>query len=240
MNEEKGSEKKLDKFFDGKGFYIVLSLCIALLGVSTYFLLADNRTDVEDESTLAETYSSEYDDNDYQMTENIPEEATVIEEDELRETQEEDETAVWNEETASQVSTAMIWPVNGEIELPYSVTSLVYNRKMGDWRTNDSVEIAAPLGTQVLASGSGTVEKIYRDDLNGMTVIIAHAGGLRSSYANLAAVPTVFEGDNIMTGEVIASVGTTAVGETEENPHLCFSMTLDGQSVDPADYLPAR
>lgn len=29
MSENKGFMKKLDKFFEGKGFYIVLSLCIA-------------------------------------------------------------------------------------------------------------------------------------------------------------------------------------------------------------------
>lgn len=237
MNEDKGSGKKLDKFFDGKGFYIVLSLCIALLGVSTYFLLADNGSDVENKSTLSETYSSEYDENDYQLTENIPEATTEMD----NETEDVgEETTVWSEEQTGQLSAAMIWPINGEIELPYSVTSLVYNRKMGDWRTSEGVDIAAPLGTQVLSSGSGTVEKIYKDDLNGMTVIILHSGGLRSVYSNLAAVPTVFEGDNVMTGEVIGSVGTTAVGETEGNPHLCFYMTLDGQSVDPADYLPPR
>ena len=73
--------------------------------------------------------------------------------------------------------------------------------------------------------------------MGGMCVTILHADGVRSIYSNLAAIPTVYEGDNVMTGEVIGSVGATAPGETKDDPHLCFSMTKDGVSVDPNEYL---
>lgn len=240
MSDGKGSGKKLDKFFDGKGFYIVLSICVALLGVSAYFLLTGNGTDVE-ENSISEKYSE---DGQIQPPDVAEVTAAPDENDASAENSgdgESDNAEVWNEEQADEaVSAAMIWPVNGEIELPYSMTSLVYNKRLGDWRTHDGVDISAPLGTQVLACGSGIVEKVYKDDMNGMTVIIQHAGGLRSIYANLASTPTVCEGDNVMTGEVIGSIGATAVGMTEDAPQLFFSMTLDGQSVDPAGYLPAK
>lgn len=250
MSEDKSFKKKLDKFFEGKGFYIVLSLCIALIGVSAYYLLTGSETDVEDQNTLSENYTQwEEAQPPEVMTEN-PTEAEPAETEEPAETDEtaeetgeetEDEAPVFSEEQdETSASAAMIWPVDGEIETPYSMTSLIYNKKLGDWRTSNSVEFAAPLGTQVLACGTGVVEKVYMDDMGGMTVIISHSGGLRSVYSNLTETPTVYEGDNVMTGEVIGSVGVTAVGETEENPHLCFAMTLDGQSVDPAMYLPAR
>ena len=108
---------------------------------------------------------------------------------------------------------------------------------MGDWRVSEGIEISAPLGAQVISVAAGQVESVSPDDMGGMTVVILHSGGLRSVYSNLAAVPTVYQGDNVMTGEVIGAVGATAPGETKENPHLCFSMTLDGVSVDPNDYL---
>lgn len=238
MSEDKSFGKKLDRFFDGKGFYIVLSLCIALLGVSAYFLLTGgDGTDVED--ALGEQYET---DAEVRPSEAVTETPAVNDEDEeTSETDGEEETPVWNEEEAdAAVTAAMIWPVDGEIVLPYSMTSLVYNERLGDWRTNDGVNISAPLGTQVLACGSGIIEKVYMDDMNGMTVVIEHAGGLKSIYSNLAAVPTVCEGDNVMTGEVIGSVGATALGVDGSDPYLCFSMTLDGQSVDPAAYLPLR
>lgn len=248
MSEDKSFTKKLDKFFEGKGFYIVLSLCIALIGVSAYYLLTGSETDVEDQSTISENYTqSEKADLPDEMSELPLEEEEPVETEEPAETggpadgTEEEEKPVWSEDQAeTAASAAMIWPVNGEIETPYSMTSLIYNKKLGDWRTSSSVELAVPLGTQVLACSAGVVERVYKDDMGGTTVIIEHTGGLRSVYSNLTEEPTVYEGDNVMTGEVIGSVGITAAGETEANPHLCFAMTLDGQSVDPATYLPAR
>jgi len=242
MSENKGFMKKLDKFFEGKGFYIVLSLCIALIGVSAYYLLTGSETDVEDQNTLSENYTQwEEAEPPDAMTEEPPETEEAPETEEKANETEEEETAVWSEEEAeTSASEAMIWPVNGEIETPYSMTELIYNKKLGDWRTSSGVELAVPQGTQVLACGAGVVERVYKDDMGGMTVVILHAGGLRSIYSNLNEVPTVYEGDNVMTGEVIGSVGVTATGETEKNPHLCFAMTLDGQSIDPAMYLPAR
>ena len=71
-----------------------------------------------------------------------------------------------------------------------------------------------------------------------MTVIIDHTGGLKSVYSNLAEMPTVAVGDSVVAGEIIGSVGTTALAETNAGTHLHFAMTLDGQSVDPLEYMP--
>ncbi|MGE4485682.1 MAG: peptidoglycan DD-metalloendopeptidase family protein [Oscillospiraceae bacterium] len=51
-------------------------------------------------------------------------------------------------------------------------------------------------------------------------------------------MPTVKIGDTVRMGTVIGAVGDTAVGETGEVAHLHFAVTLDGASVDPAEYLP--
>ena len=45
----KGSGGKLDGFFNGKGFYIVLFLCAAVIGVSAWSLLSGNRTVQKDD-----------------------------------------------------------------------------------------------------------------------------------------------------------------------------------------------
>lgn len=247
MADKKSFGEILEAFFGGKGFYIVLSLCVAVIGISAYFLFTGNKTDVEDLSQANSGIEQAIEplNEDPEMA--VPPE--LIEEPESEEAADEslsnatdtEETGSWTEQQAETAVTAQyIWPLEGEIELPYSVTALIYNKKLGDWRTHDGVDIAAPLGTQVLAACTGQVESVKMDDLGGMTVVIQHAGGLRSVYSNLAAMPTVYEGDNIMTGEVIGAVGITAAGETKDNPHLCFKMTLDGQSVNPSDYLPPR
>ncbi len=244
MSEKKSFNQKVDGFFAGKGFYIVLVLCIAVIGVSTYFLLSDRLADVDNytNGVLSNQGNTE-------LTEIPPEvEAPILEqypeEEEpanADEGENEDEQMVWSEQDAQAAAAAQIvWPLDGNVDLPYSMTSLVYHEKLGDWRVHDGIDIAVALGTQVVAISAGVVESVEMDDMGGMTVVIEHAGGLRSVYANLAAVPTVAAGDNVMTGEVIGAVGTTAPGETAENPHLCLKLTLDGQAVNPMDYLPER
>ena len=249
MADKKSFGEKLEAFFSGKGFYIVLFLCVAVIGVSAYYLFTENRGNVEEASGANSGYEEVAQPNNDDPEMAVPpemEEETVIAEDEaeddtLEKATDEEETGSWTEQQAETAVTAQyIWPLEGEVDMPYSVTALIYNKKLGDWRTHDGIDIAAPLGTQVLAVCAGQVEKVYTDDMGGMTVIIEHAGGLKSVYSNLAAIPTVYEGDNIMTGEIIGAVGATAPGETKDNPHLCFKMTLDGQSVNPSDYLPPR
>lgn len=247
MADKKSFGERLEVFFSGKGFYIVLFLCVAVIGVSAYFLLTGNADDVDEMAAQASEISQVYEplDEDPEMAippEVIEEQPEAAEaEDALEAATETEETGSWTAQQAETAVTAQyIWPLEGEIEVPYSVTALIYNKKLGDWRTHDGVDIAAPLGTQVLAACAGKVISVATDDMSGMTVVIEHAGGLRSVYSNLAAVPTVYEGDNVNTGEVIGAVGATAPGETKDNPHLYFKMTLDGQSVNPSDYLPPR
>lgn len=243
MSEKKSFNEKLNNFFAGKGFYIVLSLCVAVIGVSAWFLFTGRGTDVDPELANTPVVNVIQGEANAPTETIIPAPPQVSEAPEEPELQEEpqDETPVWNEQQAEAAANSpFIWPLEGTVELPYSVTALVYNERLGDWRTNDCVEISAPLGAQVMAVSAGTVESVSFDDMGGMSVVIQHAGGLRSIYSNLAAVPTVYEGDNVMTGEVIGSVGTTAPGETAESPCLRLKMTLDGVSVDPADYLPPR
>ena len=75
------------------------------------------------------------------------------------------------------------------------------------------------------------------DDLLGTTVVLNHADGYQSTYANLQAQPPVNEGDVISAGQVLGTVGETALAESAEGPHLHFSVTRDGDPVDPDEYL---
>ncbi|MGI5978074.1 MAG: peptidoglycan DD-metalloendopeptidase family protein [Oscillospiraceae bacterium] len=254
MDENKSSGKTPKRFFDGKGFYIALAVCVAVIGASVWYLLRAGKADVEDAKTqneLAQVQQAPEEDAEHAVPDTvIGDDAQVqtsaqpdakTDEKTLDEQTETNETAALgggSVETAAQPG--WVWPVSGKIDVPYSVTALIYNKKLGDWRTHDGIDLTAKPGEKVCAAAAGTVESVERDDMNGMTVIIAHEGGLRTIYANLEDTPTVVKGDSVMQGETIGSVGVTAAGETKENTHLLFKMTLDGQSVDPKDYLPAR
>jgi murein DD-endopeptidase MepM/ murein hydrolase activator NlpD len=53
-------------------------------------------------------------------------------------------------------------------------------------------------------------------------------------------MPTVKEGDAVTMGSVIGAIGDTSLAETGEVTHVHFSMTVNGESADPAAYLPKK
>jgi len=129
------------------------------------------------------------------------------------------------------------WPLKGSIDTPFSVNALVYDITMNDWRTHNGIDISAAAGAKVSAVADGTVSRVYNDDMYGTTVTISHSGGLESTYSNLAAAPTVSEGDAVAVGDVIGSVGNTALAESGMGSHLHLAFRLNGVPVDPRDYL---
>lgn len=232
---------RIGDFIAGRGFYIVLFLCVAAIGISGYYLI----------STLG-SGSSEAADAPAQVVvtpaptpKTTPSAVKPTVEPTPSPTPTPAPTAQPTPSAASSPSTApkaaaavFTWPVKGEVLHDFSLEVLAYDETMGDWRTHSGLDIAADVGTQVRAVSAGTVEELYQDDLMGTTVVIRHEDGLRSTYCNLAATPAVAVGDEVTTGAVIGSVGSTALAESGRAAHLHLEMSRDGVTVDPAQYLP--
>ena len=138
---------------------------------------------------------------------------------------------------AAEAPRLIVSPLNGEVLAAFSVDQLAYNPTLGDWRTHDGVDISAKPGTTVLAASSGTVTAVEDDPMMGTTVVIEHDGGYQTTYANLQDTPTVSAGDAVSAGQIIGAVGTTAVAEAAQSPHLHFSVSKDGAFVDPNEFL---
>ena len=131
----------------------------------------------------------------------------------------------------------VVSPLKGEVLTAFAVDELLYSETFEDWRIHDGLDIAAEAGTTVLAASSGTVINVFQDDMMGTTVIIDHADGYQTTYANLQARPTVEAGEKVSAGQIIGAVGTTAAAESAQGPHLHFSVAKDGDTVDPNEYL---
>lgn len=228
MDNEKS--KRADKFFEGRGFYIVLALCIAVIGISAISLVRMKGADTEPDISLANTPTP---------VESI---APVMNTEEPKIVDiEEPEGATVNTYKSSNTyeeKPTWVWPIEGELGREYTVEALAYDVTMRDWRTHDGIDVLADKGELVRAASSGKVESIENDDLYGTTVVIDHGKGIKTVYSNLADVPTVKVGDEVKAGEIIGSVGATALCETGQENHLHFAMTKDSKSVNPLDYLP--
>ena len=164
-----------------------------------------------------------------------PEDLTVMDE----ATGVEDTVPAMESETDAQpvAPRLVVAPLVGEEVAAFSVDELKYNETLGDWRTHDGIDIAAEVGTQVIAGCSGVVTAVRDDDMMGTLVTIAHDDGYETTYANLRSSPGVGEGQYVSAGEVIGAVGSSSIAEFSMPAHLHFSVSKDGVPCDPAEFL---
>jgi len=103
----------------------------------------------------------------------------------------------------------------------------------GRGRMHTGVDLRATYGTPVFAVSSGVVVAGMNDYYYGQYIDLDHGDGKRSRYAHLSK-PLVRVGTHVDKGERIALTGDS--GQTT-GPHLHFELWINGQVVDPADYI---
>ncbi|HBJ18164.1 MAG TPA: hypothetical protein DDY70_00220 [Clostridiales bacterium] len=130
-------------------------------------------------------------------------------------------------------------PMVGKVSTGHSLTVPVFSTTLGAWKMHTGIDIVADEGAEVFASAPGTVTKIADDAMLGTTVEITHEGGIVTVYANLdkTLADGIAEGKAIAAGEKIGTIGDTAVSELAEEPHLHFAVRVNGETVNPLDYI---
>ena len=91
------------------------------------------------------------------------------------------------------------------------------------------VDIAAPSGTLIRATGGGTVVFSAWSGAYGNKVIIDHGMGIRSLYAH-NSTNLVQVGDEVSRGDTIARVGSTG---RSTGPHVHYEVLVNGTAVNP-------
>ena len=223
-------KKRNGGIFAGKGYYIALILCALAIGTGGYAVYRNTAREVP--AAPEETVEQALPAASEQEAEDIP----VLATEPSREKPTEGTTQP-TEPKKKALKTMS--PVSSGKEIgAYSVEALSYNQTTRDWRVHNGVDIAAEAGTNVLAAADGKVCQVFEDDTMGTTVVIDHDGGYMSRYSSLAKEVSVKVGDTVTMGQTIGTVGNTALLETAIGDHLHFSVSCNGELIDPATFLP--
>ena len=121
-----------------------------------------------------------------------------------------------------------IWPLSD-----VRITSL-YGERWG--RMHKGVDFGCPEGTPVLAALGGTVTYAGWTNGYGNCVVIRHDDGTSTRYAHNSEL-LVEVGQTVIQGEAVSLSGNTG---NSTGPHLHFEIIIDGEQVDPLEYLPAN
>ena len=214
-----------NKFFDsinGKGYYIALILCAVAIGISGY--LYYRNTNEPADTLQSEQNISDSDNSHIQTAVTAPG---------ITGTEPSDPTTAQESSKPGKI----IKPVSGETIMEYTMDVLCYNPTTRDWRVHNGIDIAADAGSAVCAAADGTVYTVYEEETMGMTVVIRHDGGYVTRYSSLGADVCVTAGETVTAGQTIGTVGCTALLETAIGDHIHFSVTCDGETMDPNDFL---
>jgi murein DD-endopeptidase MepM/ murein hydrolase activator NlpD len=128
-------------------------------------------------------------------------------------------------------SDAFVWPLDEKmiISVPFGT---IYKTGSAEIK-HMGVDLAAEIGTPVLAINDGRVRKAYFDPVYGNSIILDHGRGIFSYYIHLNEIKTK-EDVLVKRGEVIGTVGQTGYAT---GPHLHLSIKVAGISVDPINFI---
>ena len=119
-------------------------------------------------------------------------------------------------------------PINGaRLSSPFGVRKhpiLGYNKK------HTGTDFAAPLGTPIMASGTGTIVKAQWCGGGGNCIKIKHNSTYSTIYAHLSKFAGgIKSGTKVKQGKIIGYVGSTGLST---GPHLHYEVIVNGKKIN--------
>ena len=126
-----------------------------------------------------------------------------------------------------------VWPVNGRVSSNFGNEKDPFQNTT---RFHSGIDIAADYGTDVKASGNGTVIFSGYKVAYGYVVFIDHGHDLVTVYGHNSRL-LAKEGQEVKKGDIISKAGSSG---RSTGPHCHFEVRINDNVVDPLKYLDSK
>ena len=133
-------------------------------------------------------------------------------------------------------SAGLLWPIAGEILIPYSPDHGVFHSTLEQFSASEALVLSSVVGTEVKAAAKGVVTSIEEDVRTGTTVTLALGNDTSLVYGQLD-VTDIKEGDILEAGECIGTVAEPTRYYVVEGPNLYFKVMEGEETIDPTELL---
>jgi murein DD-endopeptidase MepM/ murein hydrolase activator NlpD len=123
-----------------------------------------------------------------------------------------------------------LWPVEGRVTSSFGQREDPFN---GEGAFHAGLDISAPFGTVVRATGDGLVDSAATVNGYGREVILDHGHGVHTIYGHLSGM-LVLTGQHVVRGQIIGYVGQSGRATA---PHLHYEVRINNVPVNPHKYL---
>jgi murein DD-endopeptidase MepM/ murein hydrolase activator NlpD len=137
-----------------------------------------------------------------------------------------------NKEEFSTVIPA-IWPIDRtKLKNVSSLYGMRKHPRYGYWKMHEGVDLSAPKGTPVYATGNAVVTRSSWQPGYGQLIELNHGFGYKTRYGHLSK-RYVSPGDSVTRGQVIGEVGNTGVSS---GSHLHYEVRFRDKTINPIHY----
>lgn len=219
------------------GLVVCFVIMIAIVGIATFSSYQKKAEDklakTEEED---ETLKNQEEEEPSQITQGDNIQAEITTPTESDNIIEETPTITPQKVLAFSSSDTLLWPVDGNVLINYSMDKTVYFSTLDQYKYNPALIISGEVGDEVLAAAEGEVISVTESAQTGTTITVDLGDGYQAVYGQLKDV-TVKKGDRMKQGDLIGYLSEPTKYYSVEGCNLYFQLLENGEPRNPMEYL---
>lgn len=129
----------------------------------------------------------------------------------------------------------ILWPMEGNVILNYSMDATVYFATLDQYKYNPAVIIEGEVNDKVYSVAKGKVTSIENSEVTGCTITVDMGDGYQAIYGQLKE-PSFEVGDYVESGHVMGYIAEPSKYFSVEGSNLYFALQKDGEPMNPVEF----